>query len=145
MRRLGALALVAAISGLVVLGRWASAPLPAVGEFDPSSFRAVEVSYHPWGEDGAAAPGASTADPAAVAELVAVLRAGVPTPQHKCGPRGEIRLRRQLARPVVLEFLPGHHPDWYEFVYDREAYKVPRPGFVAAMRRVGTEVPLECP
>jgi hypothetical protein len=49
-----------------------------------------------------------------------------------------------FGRPLRVEFLPGHHDQWYEFRYDRKVYRVPRPAFVAAMMRLGVAVPLEC-
>jgi hypothetical protein len=43
-----------------------------------------------------------------------------------------------------LRYLPGHHPEWYEFRYGGKLYRVPQAEFVAAMRRLGVEVPLKC-
>jgi len=132
-RRLG----VAAVAlGLLAVAAWGVLRQPSVSAFDAHT---VEVRFDPWGEDGAIPPGAKTADPEAVAALVGLLRSGVAGRDHKCGSRGVITLRRSLGGPVELDFLPGHH-----FRYADQLYRVPRAEFVAAMRRVGVEVPLEC-
>ena len=106
--------------------------------------RRVEVQFEPWGEDGARPPGASSEDRDAIAALVAVVRSAQETPDHKCGSRGSVRFLRFVGLPAELWFLPGHHPEWYEFRAGRKAYRVPRAEFVTAMRRVGVEVPLVC-
>lgn len=85
-----------------------------------------------------------SSDPDAVASLLGVLRSGVVGQDHKRASRGAITLRRSTGVPVEVEFLPGHHVEWYEFRYAGQLYRVPRAEFVAAMRRVGVEVPLEC-
>jgi hypothetical protein len=144
--RLGRRIAVAALAlGLLVVAGWVYLRQPAVDGLDSSGVRAVEVRFEPWGEDMAVSPGSSTADPEAVAALVAVLRSGAETRDHKCPSRGVITLRKSLGQPLELRFLPGHHADWYEFRYAGKVYRVPRAEFVAAMRRVGVEVPLECP
>jgi hypothetical protein len=53
-------------------------------------------------------------------------------------------LQRSSGQSVPLRFLPGHHPEWDEFRYAGQVYRVPRAGFVVAMQRLGVEVPLEC-
>jgi hypothetical protein len=131
-------------SALVLVAGGIYLHLPAVTALDARDFRAVDVRFERWGEDGAVAPGASSADPEAIAELVAILRTGEETDDHKCGSRGVISLRRSFGRPAELRFLPGHHTEWYEFRYAGKVYRVPRAEFVAAMRRIGVEIPLEC-
>jgi hypothetical protein len=138
MRRLG----VAAVAlGLFAVAAWGILRQPSIAALHAHT---VEARFEPWGEDGAVRPGAKTADPEAVAALVGVLRSGVTGREHKCGSRGVITLRRAFGGPVELRFLPGHHDEWYEFRYAGQLYRVPRAEFVAAMRRVGVEVPLEC-
>jgi hypothetical protein len=119
-------------------------PASAVSALDATKVRSVDIQFLPWGEDDATPPGASSTDPEAIAALVTVLRRGTETTDHKCGSRGSIILRRSFGGPMELRFLPGHDTEWYEFRYDRKAYRVPRAGFIAAMRRVGVEVPLQC-
>ncbi len=141
MGRRRRLAGAAVVLGLLTAAGWAYLRQPSVNALDA---RAVEVRFERWGEGEAVPPGSDTADPEAVAALVAVLRSGAESQDHKCGSRGVITLRRSAGRPVQLWFLPGHHAEWYEFRYAGRAYRVPRAEFVAAMRRVGVEVPLQC-
>lgn len=129
--------------GLLAAAALAYLHPPAVRALDASKVRAVEVRFDRRGEQPTP-PGASTADPEAIAAVVAVLRSGERTGDHKCGSRGAITLRRANGTTAVLEFLPGHHDEWYELRYAAGIYRVPRAEFVAAMRRVGVEVPLEC-
>lgn len=129
--------------GLLAAVAWALFRPPAVRAFDAAEVQAVEVRSDPRGEQPTP-PGASTADPEVIAAVVAVLRSGERTSDHKCGSRGTITLHRANGAPAVLEFLPGHHDEWYEFRYERGIYRVPRAEFVAAMRLLGVEVPLKC-
>jgi hypothetical protein len=111
-----------------------------------SGTRSVEVSfYFPWGEERAPRSGARSDYPEVVAELVAVLQKAERAGNHKCGSRGFIVLGRSLGRTTKLGFLAGHDPEWYEVEYEGRFYRVPRAEFIAAMRRVGVDVPLTCP
>ena len=132
--------------GLILIGvaGWAYFRQPMFDAFEAGDVRAAEARFEPRGGGSAVPPGAATTDPEAIAALVAVLRSGTQTRDHKCGSRGVITLQLSSGRAVELWFLPGHHAEWYEFRYDGEVYRVPRAEFVAAMRRVGVEVPLEC-
>jgi hypothetical protein len=112
----------------------------AVGADDVSR---VVIQLAPWGDDAARAPAVSTEDREAVAALVAVVRSGRETTEHKCGSRGSVRFERSVGSPVEAAFLPGHHPEWYELRTGGNIYRVPRDEFVAAVRRVGVELPLE--
>jgi hypothetical protein len=123
---------------------WVFFHQPTVTTLDAGDVRSVEVRFEPWGEEASRQAGASSADPEAIAALVAVLRSAAETPDHKCGSRGAIILRRSFGRSVELWFLPGHHTEWYEFPYAHKAYRVPRAEFVVAMQRVGVDVPLVC-
>jgi hypothetical protein len=144
MKRKRRLLVVALAVALLVCGWWAFVRQSPVGAFDVREIHAVEVRFEPWGEERAVAPGASSADPVVVAALVAVLRTGTEAEDHKCGSRGIITLQRSPGRSAELRFLAGHHPKWYEFRYAGKLYRVPRAEFVAAMRRLGVEVPLKC-
>jgi hypothetical protein len=130
--------------GLLAFGAWAAIGPRTGGLPNTNNVHSVDVEFWPWGEDGVMAPGGSSSDPEAVAALVAVIRSAEETRDHKCGSRGVITLRRSLWRSERLEFLPGHHAEWYEFRYGGKIYRVPRAEFVAAMRKIGVEVPLEC-
>lgn len=144
MRRRRWLLVTALALGLVAVAGWGYFHQPAVGALDPGQVRSVDVRFEPWGEGMVVAPGTSSVDPEAIAALLAVLRTGTETQDHKCGSRGVITLRRSLGRSAELRFLPGHYAEWYEFRYAGKVYRVPRAEFVAAMRRVGVEVPQEC-
>lgn len=144
MRRRRRLLVAILAVGLLVGGWWAFSRPSPVGALDAREIHAVEVRFEPWGEERAVAPGVSSADPEAVAALVAVLRTGTEGQDHKCGSRGIITLRQSLGRSVMLRYLPGHHAEWYEFRYGGKLYRVLRAEFVAAMRRLGVEVPLKC-
>jgi hypothetical protein len=135
---------VALAVGLIAVGWWAFFRPSPVRSLDARDIHAVEVRFEPWGEERAVAPGVSSADPETVAALVAVLRTGTEGQDRKCGSRGVITLQRSLGRSVMLRYLPGHAPEWYEFRYAGKLYRVPRAEFVAAMRRLGVEVPLTC-
>lgn len=106
--------------------------------------RRVEVRFEPWGEDMVRQAGATSEDREVIALLVAVIRSGQETRDHKCGSRGVILFERSVGSAAELHFLPGHDPAWYEFRTGGRVFRVPRAEFVAAMRRVGVEVPLEC-
>ncbi|AWM39421.1 hypothetical protein GobsT_22560 [Gemmata obscuriglobus] len=145
MRRKRWLALTVAALGLVALAGWAYCRPPAVNALDATAIRSVEVHMYPWGHEATAPPGTTSTDSAAIEELVSVLRAGTEAQFHKCGSRGGLIVRRLFGRPLLVEFLPGHSAEWYEFHYDGKPYRVPRAAFVNAMRRFGVAVPLECP
>lgn len=144
MRRSRRLAVAALALGVIAVGWWMYVREPALDGLDPGDVRAVEVRFEPFGEDLSVAPGFGSADPDAIAALVAVLRSGTETGDHKCGSRGIVTLRRSFGRSPAFRFLPGHHADWYEVRYAGKVYRVPRAEFVAAMRRVGGDVPREC-
>jgi hypothetical protein len=143
VRRRRRLAIAAVAFGLLALAGWFYLHQPEVNAFDPGGVHSIQVQFEPWGKDMTVSPGSSTADSDAVAALVTILRSGEETPDHKCSSRGVITLQRSLRRPLELRFLPGHYADWYEFRYADKVYRVPRAEFVAAMRRVGVEVPLD--
>lgn len=127
----------------IALGRWFLRP-PDPLAMDADNVRRVEVRFEPWGEDVTRLPGVASEDRDAIAELVAVVRSGEETRDHKCSSRGTVTFQRSTGLPAELRFLPGHHPEWYEFRAAGKVYRVDRVEFVAAMRRVGVEVPSKC-
>jgi hypothetical protein len=127
---------------LLAYGAWVYLRPNALQSLDARRIHSVEVRFEPWGEDAVAAPGAESRDPQAIAALVAVLRSAEETTDHKCGSRGVITLHS--PRQERLEFLPGHHEPWYEVRYAGRAYRMPRAEFIAAMKRIGVDVPREC-
>ncbi len=143
MRRKSALVAILAL-GLLAYGTWAYFRSPALQSLNASNIRSVDVRFMPWGEDAVAAPGAESRDPEIIAALVAVLQSAEETQDHKCGSRGVLTLQSSSRRSAQLQFLPGHHEQWYEFRYAGKVYRVPRAEFVAAMKRLGVDVPLEC-
>jgi hypothetical protein len=134
----------AGLAGLAALLVWWLLRPPDALALDAKGVSRVEVEFEPWGEDMARQPGGATGDREAIAALVQVVRSGRETTDHKCGSRGTITFQRPKGRPVELRFLPGHHAEWYEFRSGGKVYRVPRAEFVAAMRRVGVDVPLRC-
>jgi predicted RNA-binding Zn ribbon-like protein len=136
--------LFAAIIALAAILAWFFLRPPNPLTMEANQVRRVEVQFEPWGEDMARLPGAASEDREAIAALVAVVRSGQETPDHKCGSRGAVVFQRSVGLPAVLRFLPGHHAEWYEFRAGGKVYRVPRAEFVAAMHQVGVEVPLEC-
>lgn len=143
MRRKRWLVVVPVLGLLVVGAWWVFFRGPGVAALGAGEIHTVEVRFEPRGEGRAAAP-VHSSDPEAIAALVAVLRSGEATEDHKCGSCGAITLRGPVGRSEELWFLPGHHAEWYEFRYAGRVYRSPRAEFVAAMRRIGVEVPLEC-
>ena len=128
---------------IAALVGWVLDP-PHALSIEAESVRRVEVQFDPWGEENTRRPGASSEDREAITELVAVIRTAQRTTEHKCGSRGSIAFRDSIGLPAKLEFLPGHHPEWYEIRTGGQIYKLPRREFVEAMRRIGVDVPLEC-
>ena len=122
---------------------WVAQRNPVLAGIEADSVRVVEVQFGAWGEEPPRAGGESN-DPAAVAALVAVIRAAAEGTDHKCGDRGTLVLKRASGAVVRIDFLPGHSAEWYELRYGGSLYRVPRPSFVEAMRRIGVTLPLEC-
>ena len=106
--------------------------------------RAVQVQFDPRNKDVTQPVSAASEDPAAIAALVAVVRSGRGTGDHKCGSSGTIRFSLSNGATGALEFLPGHDSEWYELRANGWAYRVPRAEFASAMRAVGVEVPMHC-
>lgn len=135
------------VAGAVVVTAVAAAwwflrpPKPLAVEAD--QVQRVEVRFEPWGEANVRPAGATTADREAIVALVAVVKLGRETSDHKCGSRGVIRFERAVGLAAEVYFLPGHDPEWYEFRTGGRTYRVPRDEFVAALRRLGVEVPLD--
>ncbi len=111
---------------------------------DANEVQAAEVRLEPSGRDEHVPPPAVTSDPTAIAALVAVIRSGTVSSDHKCADRGVITPRRSTGDPLEVRVLPGHDPQWYELRYDGSVYRVPRARFVAATQQLGVTVPLEC-
>jgi hypothetical protein len=85
-----------------------------------------------------------TVDAEAIAELLGVLKSRSTTSEHKCGDLGKIQLHRKFGSSLILRYLPGHDENWYEFRIDGQGiFKVKRPEFVNAMKRIGIDVPLK--
>lgn len=117
---------------------------PALLDIEAGTIRAVDVEVSSLTPEGGGSPQGGTTDPEAIAALVAVLRGGEERQDHKCGASWAITLKRSFGTPVKVEFLPGHDEAWYEFRYERKAYRVPRAAFIAATQRTGVQVPLKC-
>lgn len=143
MRRTRWLVLAAGLAAVAVLGRWRLVP-PDPLSVGGSGVRRVDVRLSPSSVNPFPPPGGATEDPGVFADLIGVVRSARETPDHKCAARGAITLERLAGEPVVLQFRPGHHPGWYEFRSGGKVYRVPRGAFVAAVRRVGVELPLTC-
>jgi hypothetical protein len=125
---------------------WAHFRPPSDRSLDTGGISSVRVwNSDPLLDERLEPPDATAYNPAIVDDLVTVLRTAKETPDHKCSSAGVIHLQRPFGFPERLEFLPGHDPQWYEFRHGRKAYRVPRAEFVAAMKRVGVDVPLTCP
>lgn len=130
---------------LLACGAWAYWRPRPDGLPEVVGAQSVEVKFHhPWGDESPR-PGAKSNDQTVISELATVLKKSERTREHKCGSRGAITLHRALGRTTELGFLAGHHPEWYEIEYERKLYRVPRAEFVAAMKRIGVDVPLTCP
>lgn len=129
---------------LLAYGAWAYFRPFSAGPPNTDGVRSVRVWNDPEADGRGRAPDADTNDPDAVAALLDVVRSARETEDHKCGNRGVILLQRSTGPSERLEFLPGHSPDWYEFRYDRNIYRVPRDKFIAALKRLGVAVPLDC-
>lgn len=132
------------VFGLIVALFWAYRHQPAISSIDASSIHSLDVTFGPWGEDFTVAAGGHTNDSRSIANLIDALRTAELTQDHKCGSRGVITLHRTMKRNLQLQFLPGHHAEWYEFRYAGSVYRVPKQDFVNAMKTIGVEVPLEC-
>ncbi|MBN9122234.1 MAG: hypothetical protein J0I06_24360 [Planctomycetes bacterium] len=130
--------------GLLGYGMWLYRSSHPNGITAIAGARWVEVQLYP-GDEVPARPGATSGDPEAIADVVAVLAKTERVRPHKCGPCGLITFRHTSGLVTEMEFQPGHDPEWYEVEFERRLYRVPRAEFVAAMKRIGAEVPLTCP
>lgn len=89
--------------------------------------------------------GVTTTDRDTLDALATVLAKAQQSQFHKCGACGELVVRRSFGRTVRFGYLPGHYADWYEVIHRGIYYRIPRAEFLAVMRRMGAEVPLDCP
>lgn len=142
MRRMSRIILVGAF--VAAAGGWWFLRPPNPLKMDAGQVLRVEVVLEPWDENSVRAPVVASEGREAIAALVSVVRSGEETRDHKCGSRGIVTFRRSVGVPAELRFLPGHDDGWYEFRAGGKVYRVPRGEFVAAMRRVGVEIPLKC-
>lgn len=128
---------------LLAYSAWAYFRPPSGDPPSTNDVRSVRVWAGPWSHEQGAAPNADTSDPETVEALLAVVRSAQETHEHKCSLEGVIHLRRSFGRYERLAYLPGHDPQWYEFRHGQKIYRAPREPFVAVMRRLGVEVPLQ--
>jgi hypothetical protein len=131
------------LAAILSVGWWFLVP-PDLRSLNAADVQRVEIWFEPWGEDISLRLVAQSSDPEAIAALLQAVQSSEETGDHKCGSRGIIHLQTSRARPVRLRFLPGHHAANYEYRWGGKVYRVPRAGFVEAMRQLGVEVPLEC-
>lgn len=132
------------VLALALVVAWSYFQEPGVSALDLGGIRRVEVQFDlSWKDEKPIAPGSETTDSETIAQLLKVLKSADETQNHKCVSLGVIRLERGIGSTLELQFLPGHHEEWYEFRYGRKIYRVPRAEFVSAMKLVGVAVPLE--
>ena len=122
-----------ALLALLAVGGWEYYPSVGTSIPDISGARSAQIA------------GVTTTDRDTLDSLAVVLAKSQPTQFHKCGACGELVVRRSFGRTVHLDYLPGHDVRWYEVIYRGNCYRVPRAEFLAVMRRMGAEVPLNCP
>jgi len=115
-----------------------------VPEVSTAEVEAIEVYLFPYPKDlppgvGQDEAQVSTADPAAVAELLGVFRSARRATEHKCGHVGTITLRKRDGQAEELHILPGHDRRYYEYRYRGEINRMDRERFLDALRRIGVK------
>ena len=116
---------------LLTVGGWEYYLSVAEGVPDVSGARSAEIAA------------VATVDRDTLDALTAVLTKAERTQDHKCGACGELVVRRSFGRTVRFGYLPGHDTNWYEVQYRGKHYRMPRAEFLAVVRRMGADVPLE--
>jgi hypothetical protein len=119
------------------------------GPFDPGQLDVATIREVQVGLEGVGTVARLPVDWAekreAIAALVGVLRSGLVTTDHGTSAQGTIWFQRWGEEVDELCFFPGHDPEWYEFRAGGRAYRVPRAGFMAALRQAGVALPLARP
>jgi hypothetical protein len=123
---------VAAVLGVCLPGCAAKPPYLTARDVE-----AVEIQLENWREQQKAAKVSST-DAAKIDALLALLRSGEPTRDHKCGDSGQITLRRRDGNEVKIGILAGHDRRYYELrVYRGSSYEVFRVERVPFLKEIG--------
>lgn len=80
----------------------------------------------------------------AISAFLGALRRAKESGDHKCASTARVLIRRKQEPTIDIELLPGHDPRFYEYRHDGHIYRTPRPGMLAALKRLGlTDPPLE--
>jgi hypothetical protein len=110
---------------------------------DAGKVRQVEVVFLPLDGGADRRPGARSEDPDDIAAVVAAVCSAQEKEDELRATEGAIWFTRRGEEPAELWFRPGDDPEWYEFRAGGRMYRVRRAEFVAALRRVGVELPLQ--
>jgi hypothetical protein len=113
--------------------------------FDAADVTRVDVEFWPPDSDPEAAPppGAGSASPEHIVAVLAAIRSARELEDAREWARGVIRFARRGEEPTELLFFPGRDPNRYELRAAGRVYGVGRAAFVAALRQIGVELPLE--
>ncbi|MDB5349101.1 MAG: hypothetical protein JWN86_348 [Planctomycetota bacterium] len=132
-----------AVMSLVMIGLmgWAISAMRPPSVPPPGKVSALDVDLQATPQ-GQKAIRITTTDPAKIAPLLALLRSGSPTSDHKCGDTGSLTLHTQDGATARITLLAGHDPGQYEFrVYSDGGYTlyhVGHPAIQQAMTSLGT-------
>ena len=89
---------------------------------------------------GRATASAEVSDPLAIRRLTQMLNRGVFTEPHPCTDIGQLILKRGDRSQLLIEILPGHDADFFEYRYGGAYRRVSRADFLDAVAAFGVPV-----
>ena len=134
VRRWHLIVIAASVAGVLwLLPPSGSSPPP---DFTKAGFTSIHVEFRRCGEEPPVS--ASSSDPAVVAELAEVLRAGQSVVVCRCGALGHLEFRRPDGTSERVLLVPAHDDESVEFrVMERGRYRVSRERFLQVIAPLG--------
>jgi hypothetical protein len=136
--------LVLAISALA-LGSFAGSLVAYLFGRKGDFARAESIEIRPLEMEGAVPAPVQSTDRGAIRSLLQLIGTAKPAREHECAPVARVTISGKSGDIAILDILPGHDAGFYEFRRNHQIYRVPRPDFLVAMKKLGIENVPETP
>ena len=123
------------LMGVTIVWLW---PKPAqldARQIDVTQIRAVRLILNDYAS-GKSPVEVSTSDSDLIKRLATQLAQGEQVSKHKCAAQG-VLIFEGMQHDIVVGYLPGHDPLFYEFTTNGGYFRVPRDAFVHCLADFG--------